>query len=135
MRAGQHRLLVPPNKHHGPPPRLAQALQYCGYVLLALWLDNVLPAPHRPRRHLLYFLYPAYWMPGRSRGHGTQAARQALQAVEADALAQQSMGPHGSAQQVAPAGACGQAAMPDPRHGAADDDVAAEELEVQRLCR
>jgi hypothetical protein len=116
-------------------------------VLLALWLDNVLPAPHRPPRRLLYFLDPAYWMPGWGGGHGTQAARNALDAAEAAALAQPpaaaaaghaggaGMGAPGSAQ-VAPDDACGQAGGPEARHGcAADDDVAAEELEVQRLCR
>ena len=58
------------------------ACHFFGYLLLALWLDNVVPNELGQRRGLLYFLAPSYWRPGGRAaaaggggGGGTKGAR------------------------------------------------------------
>jgi hypothetical protein len=142
-----------------------QALQYCGYALLALYLDNVLQAPHRPARHPLYFLTPSYWLP--SAGSTTAAAQAALEqaqaanwwracqeatsstagrAATAGSFRQHQVLDTGGSEEGlvlghsagrAAAAACTSATVPAAAGGtdAVDCDVLREEEEVQQICR
>jgi hypothetical protein len=41
------------------------AIQIVGYLVLAIYLDNVLPDTNGTRKPLWYFLQPSYWLPSK----------------------------------------------------------------------
>lgn len=85
---------------------------WLGFIVLAIYMDNVLKNENGVRRPLLYFLYPSYWLPS------TTAPTAALQHV----LGEDSKGPG--------AGGPGSGAAPGEE---VDEDVLAEEARVRQL--